>query len=53
MKNPPKAAFFVWTASVNKILTTYDLRKRRVMVLDLCCMYRKGWGICRSPASTL
>ncbi|KAF5480926.1 hypothetical protein F2P56_001629 [Juglans regia] len=40
-KAPTKAAFFVWTASLDKILTTDNLRKRRVIVLDWCYMCKK------------
>ncbi|XP_041002530.1 uncharacterized protein LOC121248205 [Juglans microcarpa x Juglans regia] len=40
-KAPSKAAFFVWTASLDKILTTDNLRKRQVVVLDWCCMRKK------------
>ncbi|XP_041001677.1 uncharacterized protein LOC121247381 [Juglans microcarpa x Juglans regia] len=39
-KAPSKATFFVWTTSLDKILTTDNLRKRRVIVLD-CCMCKK------------
>lgn len=40
MKVPSKAAFFVWTTSLDKILTTDNLRKK-VIVLDWCCMCKK------------
>ena len=42
-KVPPRVAFFSWFASLGKILTTDNLRKRRVMVLDWCYMCKK-WG---------
>ena len=42
-KAPPKASFFVWTASLDKILTTDNLRKRRIIIADWCCMC-KGEG---------
>lgn len=41
-KAPPKAAFFVWTAALGKILTTDNLRKRGLIIIDWCCMCRKG-----------
>ena len=37
-KVPPRVAFFSWSASLGKILTTNNLRKRRVLVLDWCYM---------------
>ena len=39
-KVPPRVAFFVWTSALGKILTTDNLRKRRVMIQDWCCMCR-------------
>ena len=42
-KVPPRVAFFSWSASLGKILTTNNLRKRRVLVLDWCYM-RKSCG---------
>ena len=33
-KVPSRVAFFSWSASLGKILTTDNLRKRRVIVLD-------------------
>ena len=33
-KVPPRVAFFSWSASLGKILTTDNLRKRRVIVFD-------------------
>jgi hypothetical protein len=38
---PPKAAFFVWTAALGKILTQDNLRKRHVIVINRCCMCKK------------
>ena len=43
-KLPPRVAFLVWTAAMGRILTIDNLRKRRVLVLDWCCM-QKEWGI--------
>ena len=40
-KVPPRVAFFSWSASLGKILTTDNLRKRRVMVLDWCYMCKR------------
>ena len=37
-KVPSRVAFFLWTATLGKILTTDKLRKRRVIILDCCCM---------------
>ena len=37
-KVPPRVAFFSWSASLGKILTTNNLRKQRVLVLDWCYM---------------
>uniref|UniRef100_A0A2N9FAP7 Reverse transcriptase zinc-binding domain-containing protein n=1 Tax=Fagus sylvatica TaxID=28930 RepID=A0A2N9FAP7_FAGSY len=35
-KAPPRVAFFVWTAALGSILTTDNLRRRQVIVLDYC-----------------
>ena len=40
-KVPPRVAFFSWSASLDKILTTDNLRKQRVLVLDWCYMCKK------------
>jgi hypothetical protein len=37
-KAPPRVVFFVWTAVLGKILTNDKLRKRRVILVDWCCM---------------
>ena len=37
-----RVAFFVWTAAMNRILTTNNLRKRRAIVLDWCYMCKKS-----------
>ena len=37
-KVPLRVAFFIWTAALGKILTTDNLRKQRVIILDWCCM---------------
>jgi len=38
---PSRAAFFVWTAALGKILTLNILRKRYVIVINRCCMCKK------------
>jgi hypothetical protein len=35
---PTRVAFFTWTAALGKILTVDNLRKRRVVIVDWCCM---------------
>ena len=37
----PRVAFFSWSASLGKILTTDNLHKGRVLVLDWCYMCKK------------
>jgi hypothetical protein len=41
-KVPSRVAFFVWTVALGKILTTENLRKRRVTILDWCCMCKSS-----------
>ena len=41
LKVPPRVAFFSWSASLGKVLTTNNLRKRRVIVLDWCYMCKR------------
>jgi hypothetical protein len=41
-KVPSRVAFFVWTAALGKILTTENLKKRRVTILDWCCMCKSS-----------
>jgi hypothetical protein len=43
VKVPPRVAFFVWTATLGKILTLNNLRKRNIIVMELCFM-RKSSG---------
>jgi hypothetical protein len=38
---PSKVNFFIWTAALGKILTTDNLRKRRLFVLDWCGMCKR------------
>ena len=40
-KVPPRVAFFSWSASFGKILTTDNLCKRRIVVLDWCYMCKR------------
>jgi hypothetical protein len=37
-KVPLKVVFFAWSATLGKILTLNNLRKRHVIVIDKCCM---------------
>jgi hypothetical protein len=37
-KVPTRVAFFSWTATLGRILTIDNLRKRRVLIIDWCCM---------------
>jgi hypothetical protein len=39
---PTRVAFFTWTAALGKILTVDNLRKRKVLILDWCCMGKSG-----------
>ena len=41
-KAPPRVAFFVWTAALGRILTTDNLRRRRVIVLDYCWLCKRN-----------
>jgi hypothetical protein len=42
VKAPLKVVFFVWTMTLGKILTLDNLRKRNVIVVDWCYMYKKS-----------
>jgi len=35
-------AFFVWSVVLDKILTHDSLRKRNVLVIEWCCIYKKN-----------
>jgi hypothetical protein len=37
-KAPSRVAFFVWLASLGKILTLDNLRRRQVIVVNRCCL---------------
>ena len=41
-KVPTRVAFFVWTAALDHILTTDNLRRRRVIIMDWCCMCKNS-----------
>ena len=41
MKVPPRVAFFSWTASLGKILTTDNLQKRHIVVLEWCYLCKR------------
>uniref|UniRef100_A0A2N9IL29 Reverse transcriptase zinc-binding domain-containing protein n=1 Tax=Fagus sylvatica TaxID=28930 RepID=A0A2N9IL29_FAGSY len=41
-KVPSRVAFFIWIAALGRILTTDNLLKQRIIILDLCCMCRSG-----------
>ena len=38
----PRAAFFVWSAALGKILTLDNLRKRHVIVINKCFMCKNN-----------
>jgi hypothetical protein len=40
-KSPPRAAFFVWSVALGKILTLDNLRKRQVVVINRCFICKK------------
>jgi hypothetical protein len=42
VKVPTRVAFFTWTAALGKILTIDNHRKRKVLILDWCCMCKSG-----------
>jgi len=39
---PLKAAFFVWPATLGKILTLDNLKKRHVIMVDRCCLCKRS-----------
>ena len=43
---PSKVAFFCWLVSLKKVLTTENLRKMGLYVMDWCFMCKKKWQIC-------
>jgi hypothetical protein len=38
---PPRAAFFVWSAALGKILTADNLRKRKIIIVDRCYLCKR------------
>jgi hypothetical protein len=42
VKAPTRVAFFVWSAALGKILTHDNLRKRKVIVIEWCCLCKKS-----------
>ena len=41
-KAPPRVAFFVWTTALGRILTTDNLRRHQVLVLDYCWLCKRN-----------
>jgi hypothetical protein len=39
---PPMVVFFAWSAALGKILTLDNLKKQHVIVMNLCCMYKRS-----------
>jgi hypothetical protein len=39
---PSRAAFYAWSATLEKILTLNNLRRRHVIVKDKCCMCKRN-----------
>jgi hypothetical protein len=39
---PSKVNFFIWTASLGKVLTIDNLRKHQLVLLDWCCMCKEA-----------
>jgi hypothetical protein len=37
-----RVAFFAWSVTLGKIFTMDNLRKRRIIVVDWCCMCKKS-----------
>jgi hypothetical protein len=42
VKAPTRVAFFVWSAALGKILKHDNLRKRKVIVIEWCCLCKKS-----------
>jgi hypothetical protein len=42
VKAPTRVAFFVWSATLDKILTHDNLRKRNVIMIEWCCLCKKS-----------
>ena len=41
-KVPPRVAFFSWTATLGKILTIDNLRKRGLILVEWCCLCKES-----------
>uniref|UniRef100_A0A2N9GR88 Reverse transcriptase domain-containing protein n=1 Tax=Fagus sylvatica TaxID=28930 RepID=A0A2N9GR88_FAGSY len=41
-KVPPRIAFFSWTATLGKLLTIDNLRKRHLIIVDWCCLCKSS-----------
>ena len=41
-KVPSRVALFVWTATLENILTIDNIRKRQILILDWCCMCKRN-----------
>jgi hypothetical protein len=42
VKVPLRVSFFVWTATLGKILTLDNLHKRGIIVVEWCCMCKRS-----------
>ena len=40
-KVPPRVAFFIWTVALERILTTDNLRRRNIILVDWCCLCKE------------
>ena len=40
-KVPSRVAFFIWIAALRRILTTDNLQRRRIIILDWCCIVNR------------
>lgn len=45
LKVATKASFLLWTAALEKTITTDNLRKRQLVVLDWYCMCKEDGGL--------
>ena len=52
-KVPSRVAFFGWNAALGKFLTHDNLRKRRIVVVEWCCMCKKNGESIRSLIASL
>ena len=41
-KVPTKVSFFIWTVALGKILTVDNLRRRKLVAVDWCCMCKRS-----------